>query len=276
MSASTPFSTPAPQSMTCAAVEAALAAHVLDALEPHERRDIEAHLAGCAGCRAALARHEAALAALAEAVPPVPPPARLKQQLLAEIARTPQEPEPLAAPAPIVPAQWRWRRTAAALAAVAALLLVALGLGAVRLHQVQTQRDNALSDHREIAEYLGHGGVMTALTPVSGEAGGASGSLIVAPDQPRALLIVTGLPAASSGEYRAWAERAGQRTWLAPLEVAADGTGYLLTSAPMPLASYDRVGIALQRPGESPVDLFVAAISSGAPASPSSAQVPLA
>lgn len=278
MSAGTPFTPSGPRPTTCATTETALSAYALDALEPAERREIEAHLARCANCRAALARHEVALAALAEAIPSVPPPARLKQRLMTEIARTPQEPEPSDASnrPPASLAQWRWRRAAIALAAVAAILVMTLGAGAVWLRQAQSQRDVALSDRREIAEYLRHGGVMAALTPVSGSASGAGGSLIVAPDQPRALLILTGLPSPGVGMYQVWAERAGQRTWLAPLEVFPDGAAYLLAAAPMPLASYDRVGLALRLPGQSAVDVFVASVpKSIPPESPASGSVPI-
>ncbi|HEU4674503.1 MAG TPA: zf-HC2 domain-containing protein [Motilibacteraceae bacterium] len=41
--------------MTCAEVRLSLGAHVLGALEPAERADVEAHLAACPGCREELA-----------------------------------------------------------------------------------------------------------------------------------------------------------------------------------------------------------------------------
>src|SRR4029450_492207 len=49
-----------------------LGVYALDALEPGERRIIEAHLAICAQCTAEVATHRAVLAALTEDEPPPP------------------------------------------------------------------------------------------------------------------------------------------------------------------------------------------------------------
>lgn len=60
--------------MTCAEFQELVALHALDALEPAERAEAEAHLAEAAhqGCIEALARARGAAAALARALPPAP------------------------------------------------------------------------------------------------------------------------------------------------------------------------------------------------------------
>ncbi|MGD9529377.1 MAG: anti-sigma factor [Pseudonocardia sp.] len=66
------------------------AAYALHALEPGEAEALRAHLAGCESCRATVAETEDVAAAVAESAEPVEPPPHLRQQILAEVARTPQ------------------------------------------------------------------------------------------------------------------------------------------------------------------------------------------
>jgi hypothetical protein len=84
--------------------------------------------------------------------------------------------------------------------------------------------------------------------------------LIVAPNQPRAALVVSGLTTGDGSRYRIWVEHAGDRTWLTDLEVEPDGIGYIILSAPEPLVSYDTIGIALEAPGQTARDILVAPI----------------
>ena len=63
-----------------------LPAHALGALDPEERRELEAHLAACAECRARLAAWGETAEALAESAPSVRPPAELRERLLRRVA----------------------------------------------------------------------------------------------------------------------------------------------------------------------------------------------
>ncbi|TQM36671.1 putative zinc finger protein [Pseudonocardia cypriaca] len=74
---------------TCRRSEDAVA-FALHALEPDEEAALREHLAGCASCRATVADTELTAAALAAAVEQVDPPARLRGNILAQAARTPQ------------------------------------------------------------------------------------------------------------------------------------------------------------------------------------------
>ncbi|MEU6864436.1 anti-sigma factor [Streptomyces sp. NPDC046876] len=70
----------------------AAGAYVLDALPDDERRGFETHLAECEACSVEVAGLSAAAARLGQAVA-VDPPAGLRSRVLAEIARTAQEPQ---------------------------------------------------------------------------------------------------------------------------------------------------------------------------------------
>ncbi len=74
---------------TCERAEDA-AAFALHTLEPEEEARMREHLAGCPSCRATVSDTEVAAAALGAAVEQVEPPARLRENILAQAAQTPQ------------------------------------------------------------------------------------------------------------------------------------------------------------------------------------------
>ncbi|PWJ26360.1 anti-sigma-K factor RskA [Branchiibius hedensis] len=65
--------------------------YVMDALDPAERSAAEQHLATCAECRGEVAQFQELTAALGKSVPPVDPPARLRDNVLAQVSTTPQD-----------------------------------------------------------------------------------------------------------------------------------------------------------------------------------------
>ena len=109
-------------------------AYALDAVDDLERASFDRHLAECDACTLEVAEYRETATRLAEGSWSVPPP-RMREQVLARAAATPQLP-PLGhrrgAPNPVA----RWRRLAAAAAVVAVL-----GTGAaVTTYAVQEQR----------------------------------------------------------------------------------------------------------------------------------------
>jgi anti-sigma factor RsiW len=109
-------------------VHTLIGAWVLDAVDPDERRQVDAHLTECASCSQEAAELREAVWRLSDVTLAEPPPA-MRERVLAQVRRTRQEapaasePEP-AAPRPARPS-WRLPRLrlalgAAALAAVAA------------------------------------------------------------------------------------------------------------------------------------------------------------
>lgn len=115
-------------------------AYALDALGPEERAEFRKHLAVCEACCAEVRELRAAAALMGQAEAERPP-AALKSRLLAEVARTPQQPpltreesdrvdEPRGN---VVRLQGRARRWVPRLALAAAAFLIA-GVGAVALN----------------------------------------------------------------------------------------------------------------------------------------------
>lgn len=100
--------------------EDAVAAYALGALEDHEVRSFEEHLAGCARCREELAAMREAVGSLAMAAPPAAPPARLKERVMAAVRREPAQ-QPAGRPRPPV-----WLRAGVAIGGMAAAAAVVL------------------------------------------------------------------------------------------------------------------------------------------------------
>ena len=123
-------------------------AYALDALGDADREKFEHHLGVCEACRAEATSLRDAAGRLAEATAAVPPP-RLRGQVLAEAARTRQQPPPVRV-AERVRRSWHgvgWPaapRLAVAIAGVGILVALALGTLLVndqhRLHMDATQR----------------------------------------------------------------------------------------------------------------------------------------
>lgn len=224
----------------------ALAAYALGVLDDDERREIEAHLASCTACRADLARHEQVVGDLGALTEPVAPSPALRDRLLADVrssgsASTDSRPRLLRRQVPLA-----WLAIAAS---IAVMSIVALGF---LLVVTLDERDNARLSEQEIAEYLKDGGTLSALVPAPGapdDVAPGHGSLAVAPDQDRAMLVVYDLPASGGGyRYSAFAERNGDRVELGDLTVNDQGVGWLLLSAPEPMSAYDTVGITRYAP----------------------------
>jgi anti-sigma-K factor RskA len=124
-------------------------AYALDSLGDVDREKFERHLGVCESCRAEAASLRDAAGRLAETTAAVPPP-RLRGQVLAEAARTRQQPPPVRA-AERVRRSWHgfagWPaapRMAVAIAGVGILVALALGTllinSQVRLRADETQR----------------------------------------------------------------------------------------------------------------------------------------
>ena len=98
------------------------AGYALDALDPEQRREYEAHLSTCAHCQDELASFWETTEALAVAASGPEPSPELRERILAEVRTEP--------PQVVVPFEPRRRRAVPVLAAAAAIAaVVALGVG---------------------------------------------------------------------------------------------------------------------------------------------------
>ena len=196
-----------------------IAAYALDALDPEERSEFEAHLAGCERCRDEIAELSAAAAALAFGVEPVAPPPALSGRIL-DAARA-ERPN-------VVPLRPRAPRALAAVAAVAACAAVGLGIWDVSLHE------RLGSAHSEALQRV-------AIS-------GASGSLVVSSGQ-TAALVLSDLPAVPGGKtYEAWVIDRGKAT-AAGLFNGGHGMTYVTIGRHVPKGA--TVGVTVEPAGGS-------------------------
>jgi anti-sigma-K factor RskA len=173
------------------------AGYALDALDPDERREFEAHLDECDRCREDLASFWTVTEALAVGASGRAPSGDLRGRILAAARAEPQV---------VVPFERRRRRVLPALStavAVAAIALVAVGFWALRLASDLDDTRSALERQREAAAVLADPSART----VAFEAG--TGRLVVT-DDGRAALLVSGLDRAPSGKtYEMWVIEGG-------------------------------------------------------------------
>jgi anti-sigma-K factor RskA/putative zinc finger protein len=231
-------------------------AYALDALSDADRERFEHHLGGCEACRAEAASLRGAAGWLAEAAAAAPP-ARLRGQVLAEAARTRQQPPPVRV-AERVRRSWHgvgWPaapRLAVAIAGVGILVALALGTLLIndqhRLHVDETQRS-------QIAAILNapDADIMTVRARSYGSA------TVVMSHAAHALVLTTArLPALPSTEcYQVWLMGPHRMRSAGKLPLPKEGM-----TAPMivaGLAAGDRMGVTVEpaagapRPSSPPV-----------------------
>lgn len=177
------------------------AGYALDALDPEERREYEAHLSTCAHCQDELASFWETTEALAVAASGPEPSPELRERILAEVRAEP--------PQVVVPFEPRRRRAVPVLAAAAAIAaVVALGVG-VWASDLSSQLDEtraALDRERAAARVLVDPGARS-VSLLAGE-----GRLVVN-QQGEAVLVLHGVDPAPAGKtYEMWIVPGGDIT----------------------------------------------------------------
>ncbi|MFF5175538.1 anti-sigma factor domain-containing protein [Micromonospora sp. NPDC000089] len=199
-------------------IHALAGAYVLDAVDDVERAAFQRHLAGCETCATEVAELREAAARLADPTWSVPPP-RLRDAVLAEIRRTPQErPGRPAARDGRGPAG-RWRRwTAAAAAAV----VLAGGAGTAgwlaqeqRVRDARTEAGAARDEATRFRAVLAapDAVVRTGATPDGGRV-----TVVVSAARDEGVALLDGLAAPGAGRaYQLWLIDGGTATSAAVL-----------------------------------------------------------
>jgi hypothetical protein len=217
-------------------------AYALDALGEADRENFERHLLGCEACRAEAASLRDAAGWLAEPAAAVPPP-RLREQVLAEAARTRQQPPPVRV-TERVRRSWHgigWPAPRLAVAVAGAGMLLALALGTLLIntqHQLGVQESHS----GEIAAIMNapDADMMTVHARTHGSA------TVVMSHAARALVLTTArLPALPSTEcYQVWLMGAHRIKPAGRLPPPKQGM-----TAPMVvagLAAGDRMGVTVE------------------------------
>ncbi len=209
-------------------VEDLLPALALGSLEPREKERVSRHLGSCPDCRARLAGYEELVASLGLAVPQVEPPRSLRSRIVREAAR--QAP--------------RARRVPALAWTLAAAALLALSLG---FNLSLWKRVNRLEATSPVLPG------QVAVLAATEAAAGARGLVLFESGQKEATLVVEDMPPlAGDRQYQLWLIREGQRTSGGVFSVTPSGYACLLVLSPLPLDSYQRLGITVEPAGGSP------------------------
>ncbi|VXA94326.1 anti-sigma factor domain-containing protein [Aeromicrobium sp. 9AM] len=216
-------------------VHSLLAPYVLDALDPEERNQFEAHLEQCPDCRTELGGLQATATRLAESQSQAPP-AELRQRLLTAIGTTPQE-------RPVVTAMSQrggLRRRLPQLVAAAALVLAAAGGTGyfVEHNRADEQHDQNVAIRAVL-------GAPDADTKALNLPNGGTVRLITSESRDSAVVVARELPALDEGKvYQVWLIK----------KSAAESQGTFSRSGEMvmkDLADVDQVAVTVEPSGGS-------------------------
>jgi anti-sigma-K factor RskA len=216
-------------------------AYALDALSEFERAAFNRHVGACGSCALELAELTETGAHLATLTAAAPPP-RLREGVLAAIARTPQErgrrPEPLTA----ARSEQRWRRWTAA-AVAAGIIAVGAAVGTWSVDQ-QRVRD-AHAQARQVTDLLAAPDVRVRTTTVDG----GQVTVIVSPSRNAGVAVLDGLPAPGSAKaYELWLIRSGK-----PEKAAVLAAGQGTATVPIaPIDNAEKFAVSREQKGGSP------------------------
>ncbi|MFL6287860.1 MAG: anti-sigma factor domain-containing protein [Actinomycetes bacterium] len=193
------MNTPAPQDLHSLA-----AAYVLDALSAEEAAEFETHLAQCEACRLDVLEMNETTAALAASVVDQAPEG-LRRRVLELAARTTQDAAVERRAEVVDLADRRQRRSGVNrwLAGIAAAGLVAAGALGVTTYQANQRADDAQVAADQVSALLADPNAVVEHGDVSG---GGAGTLVVSPDEGRALFTTADLPQPTPDHtYQLWA-----------------------------------------------------------------------
>lgn len=179
-------------------------AYAVDALDPEERRAFEAHLADCESCREEVAGFHETTAMLGSAVAE-PPPARLRDSVLAEVARTRQEApaaEPVVRPGTVSNEPRRHRslmdRLLLPVAAAMAVALVAMAFVVGDLNRRLDERTATVA----VADVVAAADLQTWETEVPG---GGTARVLYSASRGEGWFVADGMAPAEPGKaYELW------------------------------------------------------------------------
>ena len=257
-------------------VEELLGPYYIGALEPPERRRVEAHLAQCDACRQMAAEYEEAAAYLGDAVPRLEAPSYLKESILSRLDAEAAGAEDGASP-PRQRGLREWIRPYAAAAAVAAVFLVGLLITGLwfnqSLNRISTENDNLMTMQHDLTDAYGRlidtvnqdrwityivanmasnseATLMTLQGPPS--ASQAGGLFMVDRQQGFALITAFGLESLPDNQnYQVWFVRNGDRTPVSTFTVDETNWGLVRIGPPLPVSDFQNVTITIEPAGGS-------------------------
>ncbi|HWH01277.1 MAG TPA: anti-sigma factor [Pilimelia sp.] len=224
-------------------IHALAGAYALNAVDDVERAAFDRHLTDCAACRLEVAELRETACRLADdtAVGGAAT-AALRDRVLAEVARTPQE--RAGAAAPRGPGRRDWRRWSVAAAAAAVLALASAG-GTWAVLQERLARERAASAHaRQVAAVVE---APDARVESRSLPGGGAVLLVMSPRHDRAVVLARGLPAPGAGRtYQVWLVRGAEPPQSAGVMGAGATEGTMLLG---PMTDVTAIGLS-NEPGD--------------------------
>jgi anti-sigma-K factor RskA len=183
-------------------VHALAGAYALDAVDDVERAGFDRHLADCDTCRLEVAELRETAAQLAPDAPTASVPPQLRQRVLDEVARTPQQRTGGVLTGLPRRRSLRWR-TAVAAAVAAGVVAVGGSAATWAVMDSRLERERAASARaRQVADVL----AASDARVYTGSVGGAGAvTLVVSPERDRGVVVLRDLPAAGEGRaYQLW------------------------------------------------------------------------
>ncbi len=234
-------------------------AYVLDALDDVERAAFARHVRDCAACATEVAELRETVARMADTTVQAPPP-RLRERVLAEIARTRQARGNGAEDAS---SARRWRRWAAFVSAAVVVALAAATASWVvsdqRVRDERARADQLAAGQAEMNSVLTAADLQVRTVTVAG------GRVTLAESVSRsaAVVVMSDLPAPPDGRvYQLWLMRGQSQAISAAVMEPGQNAGMALVSQ---LGDADTVGVTVEPVG-----------GSAGPTSPALVTIPLA
>ncbi len=219
--------------------------YVVDALPPAERDLFEDHLSRCPECQAEAAELLAAAAHLGQAAAVVPP-AALRQQVLAEVARTRQ-----VAPGTPVAVEPARRRPWVAPLVAAAVVAVLAAVGAVAL-----QSDHRADRAEEVAAIIS----ATDAEEVEVSGDGGTMRLVVSASHDSSVVVADGMAAPPTGKtYALWFDEDGVMVLHGTFAPDDDGSVRVRVDG----VPADVVGVTVEDAGTTPAEPNLPPVATG-------------
>jgi anti-sigma-K factor RskA len=227
-------------------IHALAGAYALDAVNDIERAAFARHMTDCSACALEVAELQATSLRLADLTTSAPTP-RLRDSVLAEISRTPQErARHTRGAAGGAVSRPRWRRLTAA-AVAAGVIAVGAGAGTWMVTDQRARQEHAqLAAERQIVDVLTAPDAQTHRKAM----GGGEVTVVVSPSRNKGAIVLTGLAKPPAGkQYELWlltGTTGAASQGLVP--VGENGTTVYLNS----VGAADAFGLSVEQPGGSP------------------------
>ena len=247
--------------MDCKDVEGLLPAYALDALDPQETAEVEAHLDTCPWCAALMREQVQVAASLAQAAELIEPPQGLRSSTLKAVGAQGQPSHQVRRRRLLLPGRLAM---GAAASVVVGLIAAIIGLGfytsdqvndlqeenaqlSVQLSQLSRQDDRLLNmfvEQRSLSYIMASTDKQVLALQTSDAVPQARGMLLISSQGGSGILMAKGLePSSGDDAYYVWMGRDGQSFIVGRLSVDETGWGVLTLWPEQPISLFQNVWV---------------------------------